>query len=80
MGTSEKVPIFAEIEREEGHTLPSSQSPHACRYLAARVCLQSEPRNPVRFRGFLPFYGLFLLSRAGARGAAMAFPPPARSR
>ena len=44
MKTSEKVSIFAYIEREEGITVPSSQSPHARRTIAARVCLQSECR------------------------------------
>ena len=44
MKTSEKVSIFAYIEREEGITVPSSQSPHARRTIAARVCLQSERR------------------------------------
>ena len=45
LGTSEKVPSFASIGREEGHpfALPSSQSPHASRYIAAwaKACLQS---------------------------------------
>ena len=56
MGTSEKVPIFAWIEREEGIPVPSSQSPHASRYIAAWVkgCLQSEAR---RFQIAGPFCG-----------------------
>ena len=44
METSEKVPILAWIEREEGTTIPPSQSPHACLSFAAwaKGCLQSE--------------------------------------
>ena len=47
-----EVPGFAWIEREEGTTIHSSQSPHECRSLAARVCLQSESsrsNGPGRF-------------------------------
>ena len=42
MGTSEKVPIFAYMEREEGITVPSSQSPQTSRNIAALSCLQAQ--------------------------------------
>ena len=54
MGTSEKVPIFAWIEREEGIPVPSSQSPHASRYIAAwaKDCLRSERRDKSRLLSY----------------------------
>ena len=43
-GNFRKSSHFCKIEREEGITVPSSQSPHASRTFAAQVCLQSELR------------------------------------
>ena len=41
-GNNQKSSHFCKIEREEGKTIPSSQSPHASRHIAALVCLQSD--------------------------------------
>ena len=57
MGTSEKVPILAWIEREGGHTLPPSQSPHASPSFAAQVCLQTEAGGLLTARFGMPKNG-----------------------
>ena len=64
---------FCMIEREGGHTLPPSQSPHACRYAVLGLCLQSQSSRFQRTGCFCvcDAEGVFLI-RARTRAARSA--------